>query len=205
MSLSRRDLLLGAAASALTACASSPPRNISNACDIFTQKRSWYRATRRAEKKWGVPIALQLAIIRQESSFDRDAKPGRKKFLFVFPGARKSSARGFPQAIEQTWEQYKKATRNRGANRRNFKDATDFVGWYCTESSKRLGIAKNNAYQQYLAYHEGWGGYSKGSFRGKTTLQASARRVSESAARYDAQLNRCEKKFRRGIPLIPGI
>ncbi len=193
-----RAAALAGVAAALAACASSPPENPDNICAIFKEKRSWYRASRDAQYKWGTPKSLQLAIIRQESAFDADAKPSRRRFLFVFPGKRRSSARGYPQAIEQTWETYIRATGNRGADRDSFRDAADFVAWYAQETSSRNGVARNDAYRQYLAYHEGWGGFARGSYRGKPTLQAAARRVASTASRYESQLRGCEKVKRNG-------
>ena len=191
-------LLIGLIGLGLTACASSPPQNVGDACAIFKEKRSWYKATRKAQEKWGTPKSVQLAIIRQESGFDADAKPARGRFLFVFPGKRKSSARGFPQAIDQTWAQYIRATGNGGADRDNFRDAADFVGWYTAETRRRVGVPVTNAYGQYLAYHEGWGGYARETYKGKSGVIAAARRVSAAAATYDRQLKRCEKVKRNG-------
>ncbi|MEM6413712.1 MAG: transglycosylase SLT domain-containing protein [Pseudomonadota bacterium] len=202
--LSRLPLIIVTLCS-LAACAKTPPQNVSNACDIFEEKRSWYRATKKAQKRWGMPKSLQLAIIRQESGFDASAKPKRGKFLFVFPGKRKSSARGYPQALDGTWDQYKKSAGNRGASRKNFRDAADFVAWYGAESRRRNGISLSDGYRQYLAYHEGWAGYARGTYRRKSTLKRAARIVDSTARNYQAQLSRCEKRFNRGIPLIPFI
>ena len=41
-----------------------------------------------------------MAIIKQESSFIADAKPDRRKLLGFIPWKRKSSARGYAQAID---------------------------------------------------------------------------------------------------------
>ncbi|MGV6802341.1 MAG: transglycosylase SLT domain-containing protein [bacterium] len=189
----------------LSACATPPPQNQADACSIFEEHRSWYKATRKVEKKWGVPISLQLAFIKQESSFRHNAKPARGKFLFIFPGARPSTAEGYAQALDTTWDAYKKATSNRGANRRNFKDAVDFIGWYVHSSHQRAGIPKGDAYGHYLAYHEGAGGYIRGSYKTKPAVKAVATKVARDANQYDRQLDKCEKKFRRGIPLIPFV
>lgn len=202
---SRISIAFACLAAFAAGCASVPPDNVGNACDIFDDKGGWYRSTHRAEKRWGLPKYIQLAIIRQESGFDADAKPARNRFLFVFPGARKSTARGYPQALEQTWALYQRSSGNNGANRRSFSDATDFVSWYGAQSKRRVGIPLTDAYNQYLAYHEGWGGYANRSYRNKPQLREAARRVSSTAATYQRQLKRCEKRFRRGIPLIPFI
>ena len=49
-----------------------------------------------------------MAIIRQESSFDPNAAPDREKILGIIPWKRPSSARGYSQAVDATWDQYKK-------------------------------------------------------------------------------------------------
>lgn len=199
-----RALAAALALASVSACASAPS-NVGNACSIFKEKGGWYHAARKAEKRWGAPIPVQLAIIRAESGFDHNAKPARGKFLFVFPGRRPSSAYGYAQATDPTWEAYKRATGNRGADRDDFKDAADFVGWYMAQAHARAGAPMNDAYAQYLAYHEGWGGYARGTYRRNGHLQAKARRVSAAANTYAAQLSRCEKRLRRGIPLVPFV
>ncbi|MEM8987347.1 MAG: transglycosylase SLT domain-containing protein [Pseudomonadota bacterium] len=193
---------------ALAACATPPPDNPDNACKIFEEKRSWYKATKRAEKKWGTPKEIQLAIIYQESAFEAKAKPERRRFLFVFPGLRrKSSSYGYSQAIDGTWDWYKKETGNRGADRDNFADAADFVAWYGRQSKRIAGVALNDGYNQYLAYHEGHQNYKEKSYRKRKRrwVMEAARNVDARAARYRRQLAGCEKKFNRGIPLVPFI
>ena len=180
----------------LGACA-TPPDAPGNICEIFDEKRHWYKAAKKSEKRWGAPIALQLAILRVESSFDNNARPKRDWFLFV-PVGRPSSAEGYAQAVDGTWKQYQKSTGRRGADRNNIRDALDFVGWYVNRSSKKLGISKSNAYAQYLAYHEGIGGYKKRSYRKKSGVKQSARRVQRQTSTYSRQLRGCQAKLDRG-------
>ena len=45
------------------------------------------------------------------------------------------------------------------ATRTRFKDSVDFIGWYTNKTEKILKIPKNDAFKQYVAYHEGWGNY----------------------------------------------
>ena len=40
--------------------------------------------------------------------------------------------------------------------------STNFIGWYVDKTNRTLGIAKNNAYLQYLAYHQGQAGFKIG-------------------------------------------
>ena len=95
----------------VTAC-SSVPKNTKNSCSIFEERYLWYKHTKNTEKKWGVPVYLQLAFIKKESGFQRFAKPPRHKLFKVIPYKRKSSSFGFSQAIKGTWEQYKNETGN---------------------------------------------------------------------------------------------
>lgn len=184
-------------------CATSPPRDIDDACEIFEEKDGWYDSTKDAYEKWGVPVHVQLAIIHQESRFRHDAKPPRQKLLGVIPWTRPSSAYGYPQSKDSTWDWYKDKTGNRWADRDDFDDAADFVGWYGNTSHRMLGISKWDAYNQYLAYHEGQGGFKRKTYRKKKWLIKTAHRVQGNARRYSTQLSRCEDDLERGWSLWP--
>jgi hypothetical protein len=179
----------------LAACATAPPRNVSNACAIFAEYDDWYPDAKAASRRWGVPLPVLLAIIHQESAFRADAQPPRTWYLGFIPGSRPSSAYGYSQALDGTWDRYTAATGNHSADRDEFDAAVDFIGWYVNETAKRNRIAKSDAYRQYLAYHEGQEGYAKGSYRKKTWLMKRAKQVSQQADRYRAQLNRCESQL----------
>lgn len=171
-------------------CASQPPRRIDNACKIFKEKSSWHKHTLRAAKKWKVSAPVLLSIMRHESSFKANAKPKRKRFLGI-PLKRPSSAFGYPQALDGTWRLYKKSAGNRIARRNSFSDAIDFIGWYVAQTRKRLNISPSDGYRNYLAYHEGWTGYSRGTYKKKKWLISVAKRVENQAKRYRSQLASC--------------
>lgn len=179
----------------LVACFSTPPIKVSNICDVLDEEVSWYKAVKKSEKKWGVPKSLQLAFINQESRFASDAKPARRKLFGFLPWFRPSSAYGFGQIKDSTWRWYKQKTANYGADRDDFADAVDFIGWYVSWHSQKLGIAKNNAYAQYLAYHEGHGGFKNKSYRQKPWLIKVAKSVQKTANRYHRQIEQCQKQL----------
>ena len=167
------------------------PRDLDNACAIIRERPAYYRAMVRTEKRWGVPVAVQMASIHQESKFIGDARTPHQYALGIIPIGRQSSAYGYSQALDGTWEEYQQETGNRRAQRDNINDATDFMGWYMDGSAKRLGISKWDARSQYLAYHEGKAGYAKGSYRSKPWLPPVARDVQVWALRYEQQLATC--------------
>jgi hypothetical protein len=193
----RRIFLTGMAALAAGCVSTEPPDQPGDACAIFKQHDSWRGSVKRAERRWGAPPALQLAIIHQESGFDHNARPPRGKFLFFFPGARLSSAHGYAQALKSTWAEYERAAGDAGADRDEFRDAADFVSWYVGKSHRELGIGFSDANAHYLAYHEGQGGYRRGSYRGNATLLASSARVQRYRDAYQSQLNGCEGELNR--------
>jgi len=168
----------------------APPRDTGNACSMFQEKQGWYQNAQAAARRWAAPLPVQLAIINQESAFVDDARPPRIRFHGI-PLWRPSSAYGYGQATDQTWVAYEKATGHYWADRDDFADATDFIGWYMQQTASRLGIAKTDAYHQYLAYHEGHEGYRRGMWRAKAWLADAARRVQAMAGRYQRQLNAC--------------
>jgi len=179
----------------LSACATSPPEQVDNVCDIFREKSGWYEDAKESRARWGVPISVSMAFMHQESRFVATAKPPRKKLWGVIPGPRPSDAYGYSQAKDSTWEWYQRSTGNYGADRDDFGDAIDFVGWYNNVSHKELGIDKQDAFRLYLAYHEGHGGYRKQSYRSKDWLVDVARKVDRQAKRYNSQLQECSEEL----------
>ncbi len=182
----------------LSGCVTSPPKHVENLCDIFDEKDGWYDDAKDASKRWGVPIPILMSFVYQESRFQPKAKPPRSKILWVIPGPRKSSAYGFSQAKDETWDWYKKQAGSWGADRDDFEDAIDFVGWYNHISNKSCKISKNDPYRLYLAYHEGHGGYNRGTYNKKAWLKTVAKKVSARAALYQRQLQSCEKRLNSG-------
>jgi len=193
----RRHLALGGAGIlcclSLAACVSTPPSSLTNVCDIFTEKRSWYKEAKKSSEKWNSPIPVMMAFLHQESRFVANARPPRKKILWIFPGPRASSAYGYSQAKDATWEWYIDASGNRGADRDDFADAIDFVGWYNSLSRQRNQIPASDSYHLYLAYHEGHGGYTRQTFRDKAWLLDVAGKVKSLSQRYHQQLTGCEE------------
>ncbi len=169
---------------------SSIPSNTSNSCTIFSERYLWYKHTKKTEQKWGIPIYIQLAIIKMESDFDWLAKPNRKKIFKVIPYKRPSSSFGYSQAVKGTWEQYKKETGNKLATRARFKDSVDFIGWYTNKTETILKISKNDAFKQYLAYHEGWGNYK--NYKKNKKVMKLAKKVEKQSNIYKQQLLKCK-------------
>lgn len=179
----------------LAGCATVPPSQPENLCAIFQEKDGWYAAATASYRHWRAPIPVMMSIIYQESSFRADAAPPRTHLLWVIPWTRPTSAYGYSQAIDGTWDWYVRETGNSWADRDSFADSIDFVGWYIAKSHDMLGLAKADAYSQYLAYHEGQAGYRRGNYRGKGWLITVAHRVAARANRYRQQLQGCRARL----------
>lgn len=175
--------------------APSPPADQSNLCEIFREQPRWYDYARDSEARWGTPIATQMAFIQQESSFQSHVRPPRQRYLGFIPGPRPSSARGYAQALDPVWGEYRDQAGGTLARRSHMKHATDFIGWYNARSQRQAGISLNNPEHLYLAYHEGAGGYQRGTWRGKPAVQRAASQVAVRSGRYQAQLASCEAEF----------
>ena len=178
----------------LSSC-SSTLSNTKDSCSIFSERYLWYKYAKKTEKKWGAPIYIQLAFIKKESDFDWLAKPERLKLFKIIPYKRKSSSFGYSQAIKGTWDLYKKETNNRLASRARFKDSVDFIGWYMNKTTKLLKISKNDAYRQYIAYHEGWGNYK--NYKKNKKVIIFAKKVKDQANQYRKQLTKCQKRLNK--------
>lgn len=170
---------------------SSAPRNLDNACTILKERPEYYKAFRGVERKWGVPIHVQMATIHQESRFVSDARTPFKYVLGVIPMGRQSSAFGYSQALDATWEEYRKDQNRRSAKRDRIKDASDFMGWYMNQSRDRNGIALTDARNQYLAYHEGHSGFRRATYNSKGWLVAVSGKVDARSQMYEQQIAGC--------------
>lgn len=183
---------------ATSACTTSPPRDVNNICAIFEEKDDWYDYADDAQDEWGSPIPVMMAIMHQESRFKADARPPRGKLLGFIPWVRPSSAYGYSQAKTTTWDEYEDDAGRFGADRDDFGDAIDFIGWYNHQSRKRSGLSLYNTYGLYLAYHEGHGGYNRATYLQKPWLMTVARKVEAQANTYQAQLAGCEESLKSG-------
>jgi hypothetical protein len=171
----------------------SAPRQLDNACAILAERPQYRAAMRATERKWGVPIWVQMAVIHQESKFIGNAQTPHRFALGVIPMGRQSTAYGYSQALNGTWEEYQHAEGGRGAKRDDIRDATDFMGWYFTETREKLGIPLDAAADQYLAYHEGRTGYASQSYLAKPWLVEVAAKVGARAELYRNQLAACRR------------
>src|SRR5690606_1759094 len=173
------------------------PRETADLCNIFEDRRGWYKAAVAAEERWDVPVHVSMAFIQQESGVTARAKPPRQRILGLIPGPRPSTAYGYAQALDGTWDDYKRATGRGGARRTRFDDAVDFIGWYNHNSYRLSGIARDDAYSLYLAYHEGNTGFSRGTWSDKPWLIDISNRVQASAEIYRGQYQQCRDELGR--------
>jgi hypothetical protein len=169
----------------------SAPRQLDDACAIIRERPQYLRAMERTERRWGVPVHVQMATIHQESKFIGNARTPYTYTLGVIPMGRQSTAYGYSQALNGTWEEYQRSAGSRRSKRDDIGDATDFMGWYMDESSRSLGISKTDAEAQYLAYHEGRTGYANESYLGKPWLVEVAAKVQARSELYAEQLAYC--------------
>ncbi len=168
-----------------------PPSRLNDACSIAREKPDYIKAFKKTERKWGVPVHVQMATIYQESRYRHDARTPHRYVLGVIPMGRQSSAFGYSQALDGTWEEYQRETGKRRAKRDRIRDASDFIGWYMNKSHERNGINLGDTRNQYLAYHEGHTGYARGSYNQKSWLLNVASDVDARANLYQAQLAGC--------------
>ncbi len=187
-------LLLGG----VSGCASTvPPSKTDDVCAIFQEKPEWYWTALDTQKATQVPVPVQMAIIHQESHFRANARPERPWILGVVPWFRPSTAYGYAQILDSTWEDFVNKTGHAGS-RSDFASATDFIGWYGQQAYVRAEVPRNDAYKMYLAYHEGVGGYTRKTYLDKPWLIKVAQKVKKQSNRYTAQLKHCAKRISKG-------
>lgn len=191
--MSDKFLLVAISLLILSGCATSPPKNQDDICDIFREKDGWYDDAKEMTEEFGTPINVAMAFIKQESSFRSHVRPPRDKLLGFIPWTRPSSAYGYAQAQDPVWGEYEAEMGN--SSRTDFDDAIMFVGWYTDGTQKQLGISKWDPYNQYLAYHDGRGGYQRKTYQSKPKLLEVARKVEAQSKTYGWQLKQCREEL----------
>ncbi len=169
------------------------PNALDDACGILDERKNFLPAFRKTQDRYGVPIAVLMSMIWQESKFKAEARTPNQYKLGVIPVGRQSSAYGYAQALDATWEEYKDLTGRSRAKRNNIFDAAEFMGWYMAQSNKELGLAMNDTRNQYLAYHDGRNGFRRGTYRKKAWLVNIANGLQDRAIMYHIQLEDCGK------------
>ena len=192
--LFRAMIIVLAVASCSGGGSSNAPRNLDNACTIVKQRPEYLKAFRATERRWGVPVHVQMATIYQESKFKGTARTPFRYAAGVIPVGRQSSAYGYAQALDATWDEYRQKTGRRSAKRDRIRDASDFMGWYMNITRERNGIALSDARNQYLAYHDGHTGYARGTYKRKAWLMRVAGEVGQRSKMYENQLASCRRR-----------
>ena len=174
------------------ASCSSVPKYPQNACKIFEEKYFYLKYTRAASKKWGVPISSILAVINKESGFRRFAKPKKLKIFKIIPYRRPSSSLGFSQAVNKTWDLYKKENNKPAALRISYKSSSDFIGWYFWKANKINKVSLNNTRDLYLNYYLGFSAYKNKAYQTDKKAIIYAKSVEKQAKIYKSQLLECK-------------
>ena len=92
----------------LTGCASDLKQGDyqHHVCKVIKSHWGWSHSLKAVERKTGLPPSLALSVIYHESAFQSDARPPRGR-LFGFIPWRSSTAYGYGQIKDETWEWYK--------------------------------------------------------------------------------------------------
>ena len=156
--MSRFPLII-AVAVLLSACGGrefSAPRNLDDACAMQSERPKYFRG----HAGYRAPLGCAGCRFRQPLSMPKAAlsamrKPRCATHWVLSRWGVKAPQWGIVRRWTGTWDEYRRETGNRRADRTDIRDATDFVGWYSNKSRERNGIALNDARNLYLAYHDG--------------------------------------------------
>lgn len=149
-----------------------------DACALLDARPHWREALATTRSEWQIPPWYVLAFMHQESSFNPKALST-------------SDAYGYAQVKAPTWDWYMLKRGRSNVSRERFDDATDFIGWYAHQNVARNGVELHDVRSQYLAYHEGLGGFEMGSFMAKPWLLTISDKVVDRAMYYKGQLLEC--------------
>ena len=75
-----------------------------------------------------------------------------------------------------------------------------FIGWETDNTEFLLKICMNKGFRQYLAYHEGWGGYK--NYKNNQKVIGLAKKVEKQSNKYKSQLQDCQKRLNKNKYII---
>ena len=67
-------------------------------------------------------------------------------------------------------------------------------------STQILKVSKNDAFRQYIAYHEGWGNYKH--YKKNKKVINLAKRVEKQSKIYKKQFSKCSNSFSKNKYII---
>ena len=76
----------------------------------------------------------------------------------------------------------------------------DFIGWYTNKTKSILNIPLNDAFKQYVAYHEGWGNYKY--YKKNKKVIGLAKKVEKQSKIYKNQLSKCQSSLNKNKYII---
>jgi|AntRauTorckE5430_2_1112549.scaffolds.fasta_scaffold00318_18 hypothetical protein len=158
-------------------------------CHVIQSNWGWARALKRVSKDYDISPGLLLSVIYHESGFRPNVRPKPYMVFGVIPW-QVSSAYGYGQIKQETWDWYKSHNPGWFQSRTQFPDTLNFIGWYYSLFLKKTET-KTVHRDFYLAYHEGLGGYQRGTYHGNDWLIKKAESVALRAKLYDEKLNDC--------------
>jgi hypothetical protein len=153
-----------------------------DACALLARNDGWTDDLKAAQEKWQVSPGTMLAVLDQESRFNPAARGAGAG------GANPDRNFGFAQANLRTWNWFLRETGRTSGSRTDFGLSVDFVGWHFATMERRIGAARTNVIEQYLAYKMGEGGYRRGA---PASARAVASRLASRARSFDGQLAGC--------------
>jgi hypothetical protein len=154
----------------------------SDACALLARNDGWSDDLKAAQTKWSVTPGTMLAVLDQESRFNPAARGAGAS------GANPERNFGFAQANLRTWNWFLRETGRASGARTDFGLSVDFVGWHFATMERRIGAARTNVIEHYLAYKMGEGGYRRGA---PASARAIASRLASRARAFDGQLTGC--------------
>lgn len=110
-----------------------------------------------------------------------------------------SSAYGYAQVLDGTWEEYLRKTGEYWRVRHDFADATDFIHWYISRATRINGVSTSDAHNLYLNYHEGPTGFARKSHANKPWLLKTATGVQIRSQNFREQYERCKESLKPGF------
>lgn len=130
-------------------------------CAYYARYPKRYKVQKQYEGASGLSMIDVHTLLELESSVTPYAVPWKKQKRFGLTVLKaQSSAYGYAQVLNATWQDYEQSYPGFWLYRSNFYDSIHFAHWY--RNAFHSSLKASTLYEFYLLYHDGPGRYQRG-------------------------------------------
>ncbi len=166
------------------------------ACQIYRERSDWFTAAIEAERRWGLPVAHQLAFITEDWGLEDGNLPTKWRPDWTRPDR---PTPGLPSGFyDQTWQQYVLQSGNASASPNAIEDVFGFMGWYFSSLAPYTGVSPYDPLAQHVLWRQGPDVFRAGNWQSNLWQRTQAERFASLTRLYMTDFENCDPPAKHG-------